>query len=773
VVRGNRVEFANDRFCQRLGQPREQLPVSLDELLGSGEAVDTEWYTGKLLPGRTGERLVEYRRSALPDSELQLISIRDSAAARNIEFEQLLEAVPYRVFYTDADGRLLWLNERAATKFARPREQMIGLQPDSMMSPLMSQRMHRERQLVINQHRASTFSSGKTHGGKDGPSFSSEMFPVDCAEGTHLLVLSSDLVDHSDMHGWSSYRQTMLEHIARGSDLSDLLQSLVNSVTRYTGARCSSVLKIDRATQCFEVAANAGLPQFAFDFLNGAPVSIDSGPCGSGAVRLSQQVYEDVTTEPGLESLWPHFEVNDMRCCCSVPIISPTDEMIGALSVYFSSASLLNEFAHEVIDTAALLAGLAMEQAAREAAQQQLNSSLEREVQKRTQKLNDTVAELDEARAIAERATETKSRFLAAASHDLRQPLQAMLLYLSMFERELPDSTRRDLFERLGSAVDSMGDILESLNDITRISSGQIDCEISSLPLAGLFSRLESVYTPLALENKLDLEFDAGNLVVDSNPALLLRILENLISNAIRHTRRGGVTVRAQSVGDGVRLDVIDTGIGVPVEMQETIFDEYVQLNNPGRNRSRGRGLGLAVVKQLSRLLGHRVTLISRLEKGSTFSLHIDRGQMDGNHYTMGQGAALAEVRELESVPTVMVVDDDAEILNAMAYLAEHESVELHLFATASRALGALRDGLKPDLLLTDLHLADISGSRLVETARSVTGKPLPAIIMTGDADVALDGSDSQRDLVLRKPVRPQSLLNHIHLMIRPRSLQV
>jgi signal transduction histidine kinase len=773
VVRGSVVEFANDRFCERTGLSREQLPTTLELTVAAGAAIDGDWCSGTLLPGQSGELAIEYRISTLPDSERQLVSFREVAVTRNIEFDQLLEALPHRVFYTDADGRLLWLNERAAEKFSRPREQMIGLQPDSMMSPLLSQRMHHERQLVINQHRASTFSSGKTLGDNDGPSFSSEMFPVDSPQGTNLLVLSSDLVDHSSMHGWSSFRQTMLEHIARGSDIGDSLQSLVNSVRRYTGARCASVLKIDTETRRFDVVANAALPQFAFEFLSGAPVSMESGPCGSAAVKLSQQVYQDVTTEPGLESMWPHFEVNDMRCCCSVPIISPTDETVGALAVYFSSASLLNDFAHKVIDTAALMAGLAIEQAAREKAQRQLHSSLENEVLKRTRKLNDTVAELDEARAIAERATETKSRFLAAASHDLRQPLQAMLLYLSMFERELPEATRRDLFERLGSAVDSMGDILESLNDITRISSGQIDCEISSLPLTSLFSRLESVYTPLAVENRLDLEFDAGNLVVESNPALLLRILENLISNAIRHTRRGGVRVRALVEGGGVRLDVIDTGIGVPADMQETIFDEYVQLNNPGRNRSRGRGLGLAVVKQLSRLLGHRVTLISRVEEGSTFSIHIDRGQLDSTNDALGQGTAGDEVRELDAVPTVMVVDDDAEILNAMSCLAEHESVELHLFATAARALSALRDGLKPDLLLTDLHLADISGSRLVETARAVTGRELPAIIMTGDADIAVGGSDSDSDLVLRKPVRPQSLLNHIHLMIRPRSLHV
>ena len=771
VLRSEYIKFVNDELCQRTGLAREQFPATFDALITAGPMLEDNWQSGTFVHGQGGEVAVEYRRSALPDSALQLVTFREMTASRGIEFNRLLEALPQRVFYTDADGRMLWLNRRAAKKFSRPPEQLIGLHPDSMMSPQMAQRIQRERQQVFNQNRPATFSSGRTTIAADGAAFSSEMFPVDTPEGTNLLVLSSDLVEHSSMHSWSSFRMMVLEHIARGSHISEVLNSLVNAVCRYTSATCASILSIDQANSSFDVVANAGLPKFALDYLNGAPVAIETGPCGSAAVTQTVQIYPDVTSLPGVESLWSSFEQHDMRCCFSVPIISPTDETVGAMAVYFSKVDMLEDFAREVVDTAALMAGLAIEHSRREQAQQLLNQTLEKEVMKRTRKLNDTVEELNEARAIAERATETRTRFLAAASHDLRQPLQAMLLYLSMFERELSESTRRDLFGRLGSAVDSMGDILESLNDITRISTGQVDCEISRLPLASLFSRLESVYTPLAIEAELDLEVNAGNLVVESNPALLLRILENLISNAIRHTSSGSVKVIALLVADGVRLDVIDTGIGVPADMQETIFDEYVQLNNPGRNRSRGRGLGLAVVKQLSRLLGHRITLISRVNEGSTFSIHIKDGWLDVDPGSEHVTSVATELHELESVPTVLVVDDDEEILTAMACLSEHESVDMHLYSTASRALGALQDGLRPDLLLTDLHLADTSGARFVEKARKLAGAALPAIIMTGDADIALDGSDSQNDLVLRKPVRPRSLLNHIHLMTRPRSL--
>lgn len=237
--------------------------------------------------------------------------------------------------------------------------------------------------------------------------------------------------------------------------------------------------------------------------------------------------------------------------------------------------------------------------------------------------LRESLVELEAAKAKAERANAAKSRFLAAASHDLRQPLQAATVYRAVLNEQAETPEQRETCAKLQVSLQAMAGILNTLLDLSRLEAGSLTPKRSSFALDSILERIAVNARPLAEQKGLSFDFPKTGLEVNSDPDLLERILENFVTNAIRFTAKGRVSLGAMQEGNIVRISVMDSGIGIPEDAREHIFEEYVQLDNPARNSSKGLGLGLSIVKRLAELLDHPVSVSSTRGEGSTFAVAV------------------------------------------------------------------------------------------------------------------------------------------------------
>jgi signal transduction histidine kinase len=379
-------------------------------------------------------------------------------------------------------------------------------------------------------------------------------------------------------------------------------------------------------------------------------------------------------------------------------------------------------------------------------------------------------ARLREQIAATERASAEKTRFLATASHDLRQPLHAIALFGAALENTLRDRPEGKNAERLMRAVNAVGTSLDTMLDVSRLDAGVVTPELTAVQLDALFLRLNHMFSAQAEQKSLQLRLRASGLRVRSDPQLLSRMLANLIDNALKYTAHGGLTVTARARGETVWIDVCDTGIGIPSERLGQIFEEFYQIDNPGRDRARGLGIGLSIVQRLSRLLGHPVQVRSRLRRGTRFRLVLPVVKAS-NGASVGPMPQAIEVRERDRVaaPTlprrVLLIDDETEIRAAMTELLRSCSVDVLAVADEARAAEALTQAwvqAEPfSLLLCDYRLADgadglAAGLRLRE--RFDPG--MPFLLITGEtAPERLQRVRESGVSVLFKPVDAAALL--------------
>jgi PAS domain S-box-containing protein len=375
----------------------------------------------------------------------------------------------------------------------------------------------------------------------------------------------------------------------------------------------------------------------------------------------------------------------------------------------------------------------------------------------------EAVAEaLRTAKKEADRATAIKTRFLAAASHDLRQPLQSVGLYLSVLSRQLHNPKTQDISNKMRQSLDTMGEILDALLDISKLDSGSITAEPTEFPLQKLFDQIAADNSPLADEKGLRLHIAPTTLIVNSDPALLLRIVENFVGNAIRYTESGEVSIVSRSDGDNACIDVSDTGVGIPEDALETIFEEYFQLENPVRDRSKGLGLGLAIVKHIARLLDHELDVHSVPGQGSTFSVSLPLVGV------VSEPAAEPVVAHASTatdhVATVLIVDDDPAIIDATVMLLETEGIDVQSALHGDDALARVEDGLRPDIVVSDYRLPGRNGIEVVRCIRDLVGEDLPTILITGDTsskDIA--AANLTNCTVIHKPISSERLISLIH----------
>jgi len=334
----------------------------------------------------------------------------------------------------------------------------------------------------------------------------------------------------------------------------------------------------------------------------------------------------------------------------------------------------------------------------------------------------------------AENAVLAKSKFLAAASHDLRQPLQALSLFIDVLREAKTDAERAVVFSRIEVSLDALRKLFDALLDVSRLDAKVVEPEIGHLDVRALLQSLAEEFSPDVAEKGIEFRVHARPLVGISDLLLLERILRNLISNAIRYTDSGGVLLSARPRAGRVLLQVWDTGIGIPEESREVVFEEFHQLHNAHRDRTQGLGLGLALVKRLCRLLDHPLALRSCPNRGSVFSVTLPRGM--ATHLPRGDNAPPAHKWDL-TARRILVIDDEREILEAMQVLLSKWGCEVVTAESLGDAIAKLeRKEMKPDLVLSDLRLREgKTGIGAINGIRTRFGENIQGILVTGDTD--------------------------------------
>jgi len=382
-------------------------------------------------------------------------------------------------------------------------------------------------------------------------------------------------------------------------------------------------------------------------------------------------------------------------------------------------------------------------------------SSVIRDVTRRRQMEKQIIA----AQEAAERATKANSAFLAAASHDLRQPVQALSLLNGALRRTVKDARALEMIQSQEHSLTAMTNLLNSLLDISRLDAGVVTPEIEEFPMQRLIDRLSAEFARQAQHKGLDFESTSCNSIVRSDPNLLSEVIQNLMGNAIRYTDRGKVQLCCVERDGQCCVEVQDTGVGISKDQQEAIFTEFHQIRSPGGNKE-GFGLGLAIVKRLTDLLEHSVDVESDPGTGSCFRVSLPvigdarKGADDSDEeHTVAAEAASG---------VIILIEDDVNVANAWGLLLEAEGYKVATAASATEARALIKHlDEAPSLIISDFHLLDGStGVEAVTNIREHYGLNIPAFIVSGDTSkVVKDARPVDNSTLMSKPVNTARLL--------------
>ncbi len=379
----------------------------------------------------------------------------------------------------------------------------------------------------------------------------------------------------------------------------------------------------------------------------------------------------------------------------------------------------------------------------------------------------------DEARVSAELADAAKSKFLSSASHDLRQPLHSLRLFsatlLSRISSRQSEASAEDtaedqrLIQRMDESVTALEGLFEGILDLSRLDAGTYENQIEHAHLQPIFDHVALAFEPNAKVKNLAFRQDANELVVQTDPPMLARILSNLVANAIRYTAEGRIELSAQHLDGHVLIKVSDTGKGIPANEHERIFDEFVQLGNPERDRHQGVGLGLSIVKRLATILDIQISIKTGLDNtGTTFTLQLKPGD-----------AAKVPVRAVSQLPDteqisglfVLIIDDEQSARDALEGLVQGWGATAMLAGSRTEALEALAEIDEiPDIVISDYRLRDNeTGTGVVKAIRNYLDKDIAALLITGDIEAhRLQDINASALPVLHKPCNPVELKQRI-----------
>lgn len=403
------------------------------------------------------------------------------------------------------------------------------------------------------------------------------------------------------------------------------------------------------------------------------------------------------------------------------------------------------------------------ERVAADLALKQANETLEARVAKRTAELTAVNCELKEAQAAAEEANIGKTRFLAAVGHDILQPLNAARLYSSSLVERLGASEQRELVRNIDSSLESVETILSAVLDLSRLDTGAMRPQISVFPLNDILRRVATDFAPIAHEKKLRFTVVETSVQVRSDPNLLRRLIQNLVSNAIKYTRDGRVLIGVRHRGDRAEVQVVDTGIGIPSAKFRTVFKEFARLDE-GVRAATGLGLGLSIVDRIARVLNHPVRLDSRPGRGTDFRVEIPRAA----------APALQPPTRVKAVPgapgfrldglTVLCIDNEMNILEGMNLLLGGWGCRVMRATSVAAARELTEAGETADVIIADYHLDDGTGIEAIDLMRAAWGESVASLLITADrSEEVRDEALSRGVTVQNKPIRPAALRAYLN----------
>ena len=373
----------------------------------------------------------------------------------------------------------------------------------------------------------------------------------------------------------------------------------------------------------------------------------------------------------------------------------------------------------------------------------------------------DLIEKLNAEKEKAEIASRDKTRFLASASHDLRQPVHALTLFADAIKPELATDKSKALLGNMERSIEAINQLLGSLLDISRLDANIVKVNLEHFILSPLLVQLDAEYAPQAQAKGLAWRIAYPEIIAYSDKALLETMLRNLISNAIRYTRNGYVEVKCTQQGEDIYLDIIDSGIGIAEHQQKKVFREFYQVENFERDRSKGLGLGLAIVERVATLLNHKIMLNSVFGKGSRFTIVLSAG--DERLITAPAAVSVMLQHDLTGM-TVLVIEDEEDVRVGMQIMLEAWGCKVILAASEAEAMEKVNRETLPQVLVADYRLRDEkNGADAIKHVRLALGADIPGLIITGDTDPARMQEALASGLTLmHKPLQPGKLRTYL-----------
>jgi signal transduction histidine kinase len=532
----------------------------------------------------------------------------------------------------------------------------------------------------------------------------------------------------------------ILRTISRSpTDPLPVFETIVHSAVALCGSLFANVFRFDGELLHYVASHNTG-PSYVELLRSKYPMRPDLSQV-SGRVILSKSIVrlEDASADSDYDQRFP-VAMGWLRML-GVPMLRD-GKPLGVIVVGWAESGQVPKAQEELLKTFAEQAVIAIE-----------NVRLFDELQDKSRQL--------------ELANTYKSRFLAAASHDLRQPLHALNLFVAQLRTESDTTERNRLVTRTDAAVNSMNELFDALLDMSRLDAGMLELDVTDFPVERLLRRLETTFAEAARAKGLRLSVVSSSAWIRSDFIRLERILLNLVSNAVRHTVKGGVVIGCRRRGERLRLEVWDSGIGIPEDQQKNIFGEFYRLESGKSDRGGGLGLGLAIVDRLGRLLDHPIEVTSIVGKGSRFSVSVPAASK------RQEAAAETRVSPATSVDPVagkriVVIDDDALVLDGMCGVLRSWGCKVVGAESEAAALALLAElGEPPDLIISDYRLANgESGIEAIEGLRGELGAAIPAFLISGDtAPERLREAAASGYHLLHKPVplmRLRAIVNRL-----------
>jgi signal transduction histidine kinase/CheY-like chemotaxis protein len=536
------------------------------------------------------------------------------------------------------------------------------------------------------------------------------------------------------------------QSVGSSLDLEAVLTTIVTHAVELSGASGGAIFEYDEGTRSFRLRTSHGVEAELVEVYRAAPIPRDKGVLGQAVAALKAVQIPDLQARPDLvlPRARPIFARLGYRSVLSVPL-RREQRVFGGLVISRRQAGNFPDEIVNLLETFAAQSGLAID-----------NARLFRETEAKSRQL--------------ELASLARSRFLAAASHDLRQPLHTLSLYSAALKLNAPDGTTGDIARHIYKALASLSALVDSLLDISKLDAGAVQPDLQNVSLKPLIERIEADYRPLANGKGLEFHVTADDdIELQTDPVLFERLMRNLVDNAFKYTATGNVTLGAEVDGSKARIIVRDTGPGIPPAERERIFEEFYQIGNPERDRVQGLGLGLAIVQRIAQLLGLEIRLESEPGRGSIFTVTAPLATEERAAQRPPAAPDAADPRVLIGA-RVLVIDDEPDVRAGMRELLEHLGCRVAIcsgYADAERLID--QDGLEDvHLIVSDFRLRQHeSGIETVRRLRARLGD-VPALLVSGDtAPERLREAQSSGLPLLHKPVPVEKLMKAMLAALR------